>query len=60
MSKVDVPISKDTGCRFAPSCLRCPWAVCLQTARPEERVELAAALRVVRRYVAVPDRALTA
>ena len=58
MSKVDVPISADRGCSFAPRCLTCPWRVCLQTARAEERLELAAALRVVRRYVAAPDRAL--
>ena len=59
MAKVDVPITADRGCSFAPSCLRCPWRVCLQAARPEERAELAAAMRVIKRYVAAPDRALT-
>ena len=60
MSKTDVPISADRGCSFAPRCLTCPWRVCLQTTRPEERLELAAAMRVVKKYVRAPERALTA
>jgi hypothetical protein len=52
---IDLP---DTGCRFAPSCLACPWARCYYTLSDEDRRQFTAALAAIRPFVRAPDRAL--
>lgn len=57
MAKVDVPV-EDRGCEWAPKCVTCPWRECVKELRARERHELIDALRIVRRYLPEPDRAL--
>ena len=57
MAKVDVPV-EDRGCQWAPKCVECPWARCIPELPARERNEITAALRLVRGYLAEPDRAL--
>ena len=52
------PVTPDTGCRYAPRCLTCPWRACIRELPAPERLEFDAAWQVLAGYVAPPDRAL--
>jgi hypothetical protein len=49
----------DTGCQYAPRCVDCPWSVCVKELPTRERNDFLVALRLVRSYLAAPDRAIT-
>jgi hypothetical protein len=46
----------DRGCRAWSRCTTCPFTVCIADLSARERTELHAALRVVYRYLAEPER----
>ena len=46
----------DKGCSSWPQCVSCPWLVCIPEFPAKERQEFTAALKVVRGYLAEPER----
>jgi hypothetical protein len=54
-ARTDKP-PKDAGCRYAPSCLGCPWKSCILHLPDRQRGEFVKAYRVVVRHLALVER----
>ena len=51
-------VAPDKGCSVWPQCVSCPWRECVAELPARELMQFRHALRLVRSYLAAPDRAI--
>ncbi len=48
----------DKGCSVWPRCVSCPWSTCIAELPAKEHTQFVHALKLVRGYLAAPDRTI--